>query len=317
MTPADATTTDGERASGTVGSLATERASRPTLSAWVRLARPRQWTKNFFVLTPLLFSGRALSAGAELRAFGAFVVFCAVASAVYAMNDVLDVQRDRAHPVKRRRPVAAGEVSVAGALIFALGLAVGALVLALRIQWQTAALAAGYVGLNIVYSIKLKNVVILDVFAIAAFFLIRLLAGATAIGVRPSIWLLLCGGLLALYLGFAKRRHELHLLGADSASHREVLTLYSTAFLDQVSTVLLAVTAVSYIMYTLNSPTARQVGSEALAYSTAFVLYGMFRYLYLSLRRGGGDPAETLLTDRYLLADVLLWFAYCAYIVYR
>ena len=155
-------------------------------------------------------------------------------------------------------------------------------------------------------------------FAIASFFVLRLVGGSAAIGVVPSVWLLLCGGLLALYLGFAKRRAELQLLGASSADHRAVLSQYSTGFLDQLSVVLLSVTIVSYIMYTIASPTALEVGSDALSYSTVFVLYGVLRYLYLVHRSSeGGDPAETLLTDRALIATVLFWFIYCAYVVYR
>jgi 4-hydroxybenzoate polyprenyltransferase len=158
--------------------------------------------------------------------------------------------------------------------------------------------------------------VIVDVFVIAAFFVMRLVAGALAVNVKPSIWLLLCGGLLALYLGFAKRRHELVLLGGGSPTHRAVLADYSTTFLDQLSVVLLSVTIVSYIMYTLESDTARIVGSESLSYSTAFVLYGVLRYLYLVHRNEGGNPTETLLTDRSLLAAVVLWGAYCGAIIY-
>jgi 4-hydroxybenzoate polyprenyltransferase len=178
-------------------------------------------------------------------------------------------------------------------------------------------LAGTYVALNILYTFRLKEMVLLDVFSVAAFFLIRLLAGSAAIDVRASVWLLLCGGLLALYLGFTKRRHELSLLGAGSAEHRSVLTHYSTAFLDQMSSVLLAVTVVSYIMYTLTSDTARQVGDDALSYSTIFVLYGVFRYLYLVHQRNGGSPTKTLLTDRSLLITVVLWVGYCGWVIYH
>ena len=163
----------------------------------------------------------------------------------------------------------------------------------------------------------IKHVVILDVFAISAFFVLRLLAGAAAVDVRPSVWLVLCGGLLALYLGFAKRRHEIVLLGEGSSDHRAVLSQYSTPFLDQLSVVLLAVTIVSYIMYTLESDTARQLGGESLSYSTVFVLYGVLRYLYLVHRRLDGNPSEILLTDKGLLLSVTLWVLYCGFVIYR
>jgi 4-hydroxybenzoate polyprenyltransferase len=284
--------------------------------AWVRLLRPRQWIKNSFVLAPLLFSGLIVQPASVARALLAFALFCLVASGVYAWNDVTDAIADRAHPSKRKRPVASGAISpeaarAAGALLVVPGVAAG---------WFVAtglgvALTA-YVALNLLYGFRLKNIVILDVFTIAAFFVLRLLAGCAAIGVQPSVWLLLCGGLLSLYLGFAKRRHELILLGDASPGHRSVLGDYDAALLDQMSVILLAVTIVAYIMYTLASETAALVGSETLSYSTVFVLYGVFRYLYLSHRHSGGDPSETLLTDRSLLAAVLLWLGYCAWALY-
>jgi 4-hydroxybenzoate polyprenyltransferase len=284
--------------------------------AWIRALRPEQWLKNGFVLSPIVFSGKALLWDAQWRALVAFLAFCAVASAVYLMNDVLDREADRLHPQKANRPIAAGLISAGRALtvsglLGAAGLAAGAFA-----GRGVAAVLLAYLALNVLYGTWLKNIVIVDVFAIAAFFIMRLIAGAVAVDVRPSIWLLLCGGLLALFLGFAKRRHELVLLGGGSRTHRAVLADYSLTFLDQLSVVLLAVTIVSYIMYTLESDTARVVGSETLSYSTAFVLYGVLRYLYLVHRNQGGNPTETLLTDRALLAAVVLWAAYCGAIIY-
>jgi 4-hydroxybenzoate polyprenyltransferase len=164
---------------------------------------------------------------------------------------------------------------------------------------------------------RVKEIVVLDVFAIASFFVIRLLTGAAAVGVDPSVWLLLCGGLLALYLGFTKRRHELVLLGDESAGHRGVLSQYTPGFLDQMSMVLLSVTVVCYIMYTLESPTENAVGTNLLSYSTAFVLYGVFRYLFLVHQRNGGSPTETLLNDRQLLLVAAFWLVYCGLVIYR
>jgi 4-hydroxybenzoate polyprenyltransferase len=212
--------------------------------------------------------------------------------------------------------VASGLISPTGALSGAAVLSVAALVAGAMAGATVALVLAAYLSLNLLYGLWLKNVVIVDVFTIASFFVMRLVAGAAAVGVRPSIWLLLCGGLLALYLGFAKRRHELVLLGESSATHRTVLADYSTPFLDQLSVVLLSVTVVSYIMYTLESDTARLVGTEALSYSTAFVLYGVLRYLYLVDRKDGGSPTETLLTDRSLLATVVAWGLYCGGVIY-
>lgn len=284
---------------------------------WLSLARPQQWVKNGFVLAPLLFSGRVRDPEAIGLAVLAFVAFCLSASAVYAVNDVMDHVSDRAHPTKRRRPVAAGRISVLTALGVGAMLGVLGVTLAVFIHRMLAVVLLAYLGLNLIYSLRLKHVVILDVFAIAVFFLFRLLGGSVAIAVKPSIWLILCGGLLALYLGFAKRRHELLLLGDESIDHRSVLSEYSTVFLDQMSVVLLSVTVVTYIMYTVSAEKVAEVGSHALVFSTAFVLYGVFRYLYLVHQRQGGSPTETLFTDRALLLDVILWALYCGWVIYR
>lgn len=287
------------------------------IGPWLRLLRPSHWTKNFFVLAPLLFSGQARDLRAVESALLAFLGFCLAASSVYAFNDVLDREADRSHPTKRLRPVAAGLISTGHAIGAAVTLAVLALALALREGWMTAAWIGLYLALNLIYSMGLKRVVLLDVFAIASFFVLRLLAGAAAIAVQPSVWLLLCGGLLALYLGFAKRRHELSVLGNGSAGHRSVLAHYSAPFLDQISAVLLAVTIVSYLMYSLTSDTAVRVGTEELSYGIPFVLYGVFRYLYLVHQRDQGTPSETVLSDRSLLAAVGLWLIYNAWVLYR
>jgi 4-hydroxybenzoate polyprenyltransferase len=294
-------------------------AATPTggVGAWVALLRPSQWSKNFFVMAALLFSGKATERAVVLQAVLAFAAFCLVASAVYAFNDVRDQAADRAHPVKRNRPVAAGRITSRQATIAAVVLASAGLALGLFVHQQVAAGLLVYLVLNVAYSLHLKQVVLLDVFCIAAFFVIRLLVGAAAVQVPPSVWLLLCGGLLALYLGFAKRRHELTMLGDASTTHRGVLAHYSPQFLDQISAVLLAVTIVSYLMYTIESPTADLVGSDALSYGVPFVLYGVFRYLYLVHQRDQGSPTETVLSDRSLLVAVGLWVLYNGWVLYR
>lgn len=287
-----------------------------SLRDWIRLIRPQQWIKNAFVLTPLLFSGKSLDLTADLRAGLAFISFCFLASAVYAWNDILDREGDRQHPTKKMRPVAAGRIGVSaaawsGVILAAVGLAGCAL-----LGQPVLVVAVAYLGLNVLYSFRLKHVVVLDVFCVAGFFVLRLLAGARAVAVVPSIWLLLCGGLLALYLGFAKRRHEIVLLGSGSSQHRTVLADYSPAFLDQMSGVLLSVTIVAYIMYTLSPEKLAEIGSYRLTYSAGFVLYGVFRYLFLVHQREGGNPNDVLFTDRALLASVVLWFLYCFWVIY-
>ncbi|MGH7659250.1 MAG: decaprenyl-phosphate phosphoribosyltransferase [Gemmatimonadales bacterium] len=290
------------------------RAASP--ADYIRLLRPRQWIKNGFVLAPLLFSGLGVSTAAFVNAAVAFIMFCMVASSVYAWNDVYDRVSDQAHPIKRNRPVASGRISVRAAIGLGAALCLAAVALGLALHPPLLAVVLTYLGLNMLYTFRLKHMVILDVFSIAAFFILRLLAGTVAIEVEASIWLLTCGGLLALYLGFAKRRHELLLLGDDSAAHRTVLAEYSPHFLDQMSSVLLSVTVVSYILYTVSEEKVAELG-YLLSYSTIFVLYGVFRYLYLVHQRAQGSPTETLLTDRSLIVAVGLWILYCFWVVYR
>ncbi|MEQ1857765.1 MAG: decaprenyl-phosphate phosphoribosyltransferase [Longimicrobiales bacterium] len=287
------------------------------VSDWIQLLRPKQWVKNAFVLAPVLFAGRAGDLRAVLAALLAAALFSLLASGIYAMNDAYDAKSDREHPRKRLRPIAAGRIDERTGLFVGGVLALVAVGGAWLLEPRFGLIALSYVVVNVLYTLKLKEVVILDVFAVASFFLMRLLSGAAVVEVEPSIWLLICGGLLALYLGFAKRRNELVTLGAGSSKHREVLTKYGAEFLDQMSAVLLSVTVVSYLMYTLTSETAQRVGSDVLSYSVVFVLYGVFRYLYLSHRHGeGGDPSETLLTDRPLMGSVIVWFAYCGWVIY-
>ena len=281
---------------------------------WGSLLRPSQWIKNMFVLAPVLFSGRFKEPAALLSALAAFIAFCLLASGVYAVNDVIDRRADAAHPLKRTRPIASGRISPGPAVAAALALWVAGLFVGWAINPLVAGVGVVYITLNLAYSLRLKHVVIVDVFAIAAFFVLRLLAGSVAVSVQPSIWLLTCGSLLALYLGFAKRRHELIELGAGSVSHRTVLAEYSPAFLDQISAVLLAVTIVAYMMYTL-SPAKVTAYGHALAFSTVFVLFGVFRYLYLVHQRLQGSPTEALLADRPLMVDVLVWAVYCGIVV--
>lgn len=311
------TTERGSDAAGATGVRTDPAQARGgSALAWLRALRPEQWLKNGFVLSPLVFSGKGTDLVAIEHAVAAFAAFCAVASAVYLVNDVVDRNADRQHPRKRLRPIAAGLISPGLAIGVAMALGAGGLLVAWYASRGVVGVLAVYLVVNALYGLWLKQVVIIDVFVVASFFIMRLVAGSSAVGVSPSIWLLLCGGLLALYLGFAKRRHELMLLGATSPSHRAVLAGYSTPFLDQLSVVLLSVTVVSYVMYTLESETARAVGSDVLSYSIVFVLYGVLRYLYLVQRNEGGNPSETLLTDRSLLAAATAWAAYCVYVIY-
>ncbi|MBI5900769.1 MAG: decaprenyl-phosphate phosphoribosyltransferase [Rhodocyclales bacterium] len=276
----------------------------------ILLLRPHQWLKNGFVFVGLLF-GHAWTDPAKLgQALAAFAAFCLLASAVYVMNDLLDREQDRRHPKKKHRPLAAGTLGPGAAM--ALGLAclgAGAI-----IAWAWAGSAPwiffAYVALNVGYSLGLKHVVILDVFIIAAGFMLRLLAGTLGIGIAPSQWLLLCGLMLTLFLGFAKRRAELTALQADSAGHRRVLEHYTAPMLDQFIGIAAAGTVISYALYTVSAETVALHGTRALIATVPFVLYGMLRYLWkLHARGGGGDPAQELLRDPHLLAATAGWLA--------
>lgn len=283
------------------------------VSLLIRLLRPHQWLKNGFVLVGLLF-GHAWNDPARVtQALLAFAAFCLLASAVYVMNDLVDRQQDRRHPHKRRRPLASGAVGVPAALALMTGCYAGGFALVLGSDSRAPWLFLLYVALNVAYTLRLKHVVVLDVFIIAAGFMLRILVGTLGIGIAPSQWLLLCGLMLTLFLGFAKRRAELGALGmsgrlGDASSHRRVLEHYSTALLDQLMTVTAAGTIVSYSLYTVSPETVALHGTTNLIYTVPFVIYGMFRYLFLLHRRGGGgDPARQLLDDPHLLAALAGW----------
>ena len=294
---------------------------RPTFGttavAAVRLLRIRQWLKNTFVLAPLVFAGDLGRTESVINALAAFGSFCLMSSAVYVMNDLLDRDSDRHHPEKRDRPIAAGLVSVPAAVAAGLALAGASLGLAATVGPVVIALLSGYFLLNLAYSVYLKRLVILDVFSIAAGFVIRVLVGAYAIPVTASHWLLLCTFLLALFLGFSKRRTELVLLQSGSESHRPVLAWYSAELITYMNLIVCAATIVCYALYTVAPETIEKFHTDALVYSVPFVVYGVFRYLFLVYALGeGGSPADMVLRDRPLLACVTLWAAYCSFVIY-
>jgi 4-hydroxybenzoate polyprenyltransferase len=279
--------------------------------------RPEQWSKNLLVFAGLLFGGQLLTGVEVLRAFGAFAVFCALSSAVYLLNDVADREGDRRHPLKRLRPIAAGLVPVTTACWIAGALAAGGVGAALALGPGVAVTAALYFGLLLTYSFTLKHVVIMDVLTIAAGFVLRAVAGAQAVEVPISQWLLVCTTLLALFLGLSKRRHELTLLAEGAAEHRRILGEYSPYLLDQMIAVVTASTLIAYSVYATSDDTAMRLGTTRLGATIPFVLYGIFRYLYLvHQRRGGGNPSAMLMTDGPLLTCVALWAVTVALLLY-
>jgi 4-hydroxybenzoate polyprenyltransferase len=274
----------------------------------LQLLRPHHWVKNGFVLAGLLFGHAWDEPGTVAAALLATLAFCLASSAVYAFNDALDAERDREHPDKNGRPVARGAVSAAAALGIAAVLTTAALGIAAWTGWQVAATAGAYLALNAAYSLGLKHVPVLDVFAIAAGFMLRLLAGTWGIGIEPSRWLLACGFLLTLFLGFAKRRAELERLAHRAGQHRAVLESYSLAFLDKAVLACVIGMVVTYGLYTVSAETVALHGTENLIWTLPWVLLGSFRYLFrLHYRGGGGDPTQELLRDPLLAASALGW----------
>jgi 4-hydroxybenzoate polyprenyltransferase len=279
--------------------------------------RPRQWTKNLFVFAGLIFSQSLGQPAAVGRVVLAFVLFCALSGGVYLVNDVVDAERDRSHPQKRHRPVAAGRLDPGRALGIGGGLLVLACAAAFALSIRFGLVAVAYAGLLGLYSAGLKHVVILDALIIAAGFVLRALGGVVVIEAEFSRWLLLCTILLSLFLTFGKRRHELLVLEGNALDHRPSLSEYSPELLDQMIAVVTASTLMAYALYTVAPETAEKLGTSHLPLTIPFVLYGIFRYLYLLYRRDlGGDPSEHLLTDRALLLDVGLWAATVVVLLY-
>lgn len=292
---------------------------RPSVAASLFLAlRPAQWTKNLIVFAALIFGQRLLDGEAVARAVVAFVAFCALSGVVYLLNDVVDREADRRHPLKRRRPIAAGYLPVAVALASGVVLLAGALAASTWLGPAFLAHALGYVALQVAYTLGLKRQVILDVLSIALGFVVRASAGGAAIGVPVSQWLLVCTILLALFLALAKRRHEITLLGEDAARHRAILGEYTPYLVDQMIAVVTASTLMGYAFYTVSSETVQRFGTPWLGLTLPFPLYGIFRYLYLVHRRSqGGSPTELLLADRPLLLCVALWGATTIALIYH
>jgi 4-hydroxybenzoate polyprenyltransferase len=280
--------------------------------------RPGQWSKNLVVFAGVLFGRRLFDSGAVIHAASAFTVFCVLSGVVYLVNDIADRESDRQHPLKAKRPIASGALPVRVALVAAIVLGALGLGAALMVGRPFAAVAVAYLLLQLAYSGALKNIVIIDVLTIAIGFVLRAAAGAEAVNVEISNWLLVCTILLALFIALAKRRHEIVLLAGGATSHRPILGEYSAYLLDQMIGVVTASTLISYVFYTISPETQAKFGTQWLGLTIPFPLYGIFRYLYLvHLREGGGSPADLLLTDRPLLACVALWALAVALIIYR
>lgn len=278
--------------------------------------RPQQWIKNFFVFLPLVFAGRLADVGLCVLSLLAFVLFCGTSSAVYAFNDLIDLKADKLHPTKKLRPLPSGAVSPAAVSVIGVVLVFMSIGGAVALQVRLAAVIVTYFIGNLIYTYLLKRMVIVDVMCIAFFFVLRVIAGCVVIEVEISHWILICTGLLALFLGFNKRRHELKILSRRAHQHRSVLERYSTYFIDQMISVLTASTVVFYTLYTIDKRTVEYLGTNSLLYTVPFVYYGIFRYLYLVHKRGkGGDPTRIVLSDDKMIINLFLWFVAAAAII--
>jgi len=269
--------------------------------------RPRQWAKNIFVFAALVFDKQLLKPEAFVRTLVGFALFCLISSAVYIFNDLTDIEADREHPEKRNRPIASGRLPIAAAWIAGILLVAISLVLGYALSSSYAVVIAAYFLLNLAYSKWLKHVLILDVLILAAGFVLRVGAGVTLIHVeRFSPWLYVVMTLLALYLGFGKRRAELALLSEDAASHRKVLEGYTIPLLDQYILIVTGMTIIAYSLYTFTAPNVP--ADHSMMLTIPFVVYAIFRYLYLiEVEHSGGAPEEILLSDRPFQVSLLLW----------
>jgi 4-hydroxybenzoate polyprenyltransferase len=298
---------------------ATSAGTRPLAVNLLLSLRPGQWTKNLIIFGALLFSERLLlfDPRSIARSVAAFFIFCGLSGVVYLINDVMDREADRRHPLKQHRPIAAGAVPVSLALLFAAVLATVALLAAFALGKWFGLIGAAYVALLALYSGPLKHIVIIDVLTISVGFFLRAAAGAVVLGVTISHWVLILTMLLALFLALSKRRHELVLLADSATSHRRILQEYSPYLLDQMIAVVTASTLVAYAIYTVSPETVEKFHTNKLGLTLPFPLYGIFRYLYLvHQKEGGGSPADMLVNDKPLLVCVALWAFAVALIIY-
>ena len=288
-----------------------------TLRLVVSSVRPWEWTKNTLVFAALFFSKNLLNTELFAKAFLAFGLFCLTSGSIYLINDIFDQKEDKRHPHKSKRPIASGALPISVAAPVAVFMVITTIIGSLLLNPMFGVVTAIYVLLNFAYSKWLKHVVILDVFSIALGFVLRVVAGAVVIDVVMSQWLLICTMLLALFLGFTKRRYEVVALANDASLHRRVLAEYSPLFLDMMIGIVTSATVVVYTLYTVSAETVERFNTDRLLFTVPFVLYGIFRYLYLVYHKGKGwNPAHALLADGPLLINIFLWVFVAGLIIY-
>ncbi len=287
------------------------------LAALLESLRLKHWAKNTFIFAGAVFAERLVVAGILPRLLFGFILFSLAASAVYLFNDFMDVEEDRLHPDKSKRPFPSGRVKTGVMLSSAIIMLAIALPLSFYLVPRFGLWVLTYVIMNILYSVKIKHLVILDIMTIAAGFMIRVVAGCSLVSVTPSDWLVICTITISLFLGLCKRRQELVLVSNTQKRSRQVVKHYDIGFLDQMIGVATSATLISYILYTLSQETVAKFGTRNLVLTSSFVLYGIFRYLYIIYQKAGkGDPTDTLLSDPPLLINTFLWGIAVLVIIY-
>ena len=292
------------------------------LTSYIACLRPMQWTKNLVVLAALIFSRSLFKPDLAVRSVEALGIFCVLSGAIYIFNDLVDYTEDKAHPIKSRRPIASGKVSRGSALALGLVTVVLGLFLARILSPPFFRVCLVYVALSVLYSLGLKHMVVLDVLIISLGFVLRAMAGVEVLkDLEPSVvmspWLLVCTLFLALFLGFNKRRQELDLLADEAGRHRKSLNDYSREFLDAMIAVVTAATVITYAIYTIWPATVEKFHTASLIYTVPFVVFGLFRYMYLVIVKDkGGSPSEVLVSDLPLVADIILWIVAAGLVLY-
>ena len=281
--------------------------------------RPKQWVKNLFVFAPILFAGKLLDIPMLLTNILAFAAFCCVSSSVYVLNDIIDVESDRVHKKKRYRPIAAGNVSINNAKILFAVLIVLTFLISFKLPFMFLLTVIAYLINNLLYSFKIKNVVLLDVFSISIGFILRVIAGAVAIDVSVSSWMIITTIFISLFLGISKRRAELSGPNQENLEkQRKVLSDYDVVFVDQLNTIAATGTIISYALYTVSEKAISSFHSDKLIYTTPFVIYGIFRYLYLLHQKNLGEsPTQIVTKDIPIIINSLIWLIICAAIIYK
>lgn len=279
--------------------------------------RPKEWIKNLLLFSGLIFSRSLTNSESILLSFAGFASFSAISSGVYIFNDLCDIEADRNHPVKSKRPLASGKISKNLARALMVVLFAGGVLGAIALSNSFALIIAVYLAINLAYSVRLKHAVVLDVICISSGFVIRAVAGALVLHVEVSPWLVLCTSMVALLAGFGKRRHEMAFLGENAATHRKSLVNYSIEFLDSMMNISAGLAIVTYALYTMSDETVSRFGTHNLLLTMPFVVYGIFRYLFLIHKcKEGGDPVQLIFRDRPSLINIVLWVAAVCIVIY-